>query len=117
MTTLIIAEHNHQSITPGTLATIAAGQKIGNDIHVIVMGSGVEAVAKSAAAAEGVAEVLTADHADLKHPLAEPMTEVLKTIAGDYTHILAPSSTFGKNLLPRLAAQLDVGQLTDVISV
>ncbi len=117
MTTLIIAEHNQKTITPGTLATIAAGQKLGQDIHVIVMGSGVDGVAKSAASAEGVAEVLMADHKDLEHSLAESMTDVLKTVASDYTHILTPSSTFGKNLLPRLAAQIGVGQLTDVISI
>ena len=118
MSILILAEHNNVTVTPATLSTITAALKIEpNDIHLCVLGSACEAVAKSACTIQGVAKVLVGTDAALEHPLAETYTEVLKSIAKNYTHILAPATTFGKNILPRLAAQLDVGQLSDIISV
>ena len=117
MSILVIAEIDSQTVTPATLATINAGSKLGNDIHVILMGHDLGSVSETTAKISGVTKVLVADHADLTHALAEPMTDVLMTVAKNYSHILAPSSTFGKNLLPRLAAQLDVGQLSDVIEI
>lgn len=118
MSILILAEHNSKALTPATLSTITAASQIGaGDIHVVLLGAMCGEVAKKAAQVQGVSKVLVAGHADLEHPLAETYTDVLKSIAGDYSHVLAPATTFGKNILPRLAAQLDVGQLSDVISV
>ena len=118
MSILIIAEHNSKNLTPATLSTITAASQIDTtDIHVCVLGANCEAAAQHAATVEGVSKVLKADHAGLEHPLAETYTEVLKAIAGSYSHVLAPATTFGKNLLPRLAAQLNVGQLSDIIAV
>ncbi len=118
MSILIIAEHNTQTLTPATLSTITAAAAIDNaDIHVCVLGNNCKAAAQNAASVQGVSKVLIAESEALAHPLAETYTEVLNAIAKNYSHILASATTFGKNLLPRLAAQLDVGQLSDVIAV
>lgn len=117
MTTLIVAEHDSQTISPSTLATITAAQKLGDDIHLCVMGKSLDTVCEHAKSIEGIHKILRADHADLEHPLAETYTDVVMTIAKSYKAILAPASTFGKNILPRIAAKLDVGQLSDVIAI
>lgn len=118
MSILILAEHNTKTLNAATLSTITAATQIGEgDIHLCVLGSNCESVAKKACDIQGVTKVLVADDKALEHPLAETYTEVLKSIAKTYGHILAPATTFGKNILPRLAAQLDVGQLSDVISI
>ncbi|NCP61940.1 MAG: electron transfer flavoprotein subunit alpha/FixB family protein [Alphaproteobacteria bacterium] len=118
MSILILAEHNNTAVTPATLSTITAALQIEEkDIHLCLLGSSCEAVAKGACNIRGVAKVLVGTDDALEHPLAETYTEVLKSIAKKYTHVLAPATTFGKNILPRLAAQLDVGQLSDIISV
>ena len=118
MSILIIAEHNTKTLTPATLSTLTAASQIDKaDLHLCILGSGCDAVAQQATTIEGVAKVLVADDAGLEHPLAETYTEVLKAISANYSHILAPATTFGKNLLPRLAAQLDMGQLSDIIAV
>ncbi len=118
MSILILAEHNNKTVNPATLSTITAALKIeAKDIHLCILGANCESVAKSACTIQGVSKVLVGADAALEHPLAETYTEVLKGIARNYSHILAPATTFGKNILPRLAAQLDVGQLSDVIAV
>lgn len=118
MSILILAEHNNNVITPATLSTVTAALQIeSKDVHLCVLGAACEAVAKSACDIKEVTKVFVGSDAALEHPLAETYTEVLKSIAKNYSHILAPATTFGKNILPRLAAQLDVGQLSDIISV
>ena len=117
MSVLVIAEHDNQSIKPATLNTIAAAQKIGGDIHVLVSGKGCGAAAEQAAKAVGVAKVLVADSDALGDQLAENLAAQILAIAGNYGHILAPSTSVGKNVLPRVAAKLDVAQISDIISV
>ena len=117
MSVLVIAEHDNQSIKPATLNTIAAAQKIGGDIHVLVSGKGCGAAAEHAAKAAGVAKVLVADSDSLGDQLAENFAAQILAIAGNYGHILAPATSVGKNVLPRVAAKLDVAQISDIISV
>jgi len=117
MSILILAEHDNQSIKPATLNTIAAAQKIGGDIHVLVTGAGCAGAAAAAAKAAGVANVLVADSAALADQLAENVAEQILAIASNYSHILAPATSVGKNVLPRVAAKLDVAQLSDIIGV
>lgn len=117
MSVLVIAEHDNQSIKPATLNTIAAAQKIGGDIHVLVSGKGCGAAAEQAAKAVGVAKVLVADSDSLGDQLAENFAAQILAIAGNYSHILAPATSVGKNVLPRVAAKLDVAQISDIISV
>lgn len=117
MTILIIAEHDNKSIKPSTLTTIGAAKKIGGDIHVLVAGSNCDSAAQAASKIAGVAKVLKSDSAEFAHGLAETLTPVIVDLAKNYTHVLAPASTFGKNLLPRVAALLDVQQISDISAV
>ncbi len=117
MTILILAEHDNTSIKPATLNTIAAAQKIGGEIHVLVAGANCSNAAASDANIAGVSKVLKADDASLEHGLAENVAPVIVDLAGDYSHILAPATTFGKNILPRAAALLDVQQISDISAV
>nr|WP_067298910.1 FAD-binding protein [Marinobacterium profundum] len=119
MATLIIAEHDNSILKPATLNTVAAAVAIGGDVALLVVGEGCQAVADQAAQVAGVSKVLLADNAAYGHQLAENVAplvaELAKTAGFDY--VLAPATTTGKNLLPRVAALLDVGQLSDIVSV
>jgi len=120
MTTLIIAEHDNAVLKAATLNTIAAATRIGGDIHVLVAGSNCAAVAQAAAAVAGVAKVLHADAAHYEAHLAENLAELVRSrVRADagYTHVLAPATAFGKNVLPRVAALLDASQVSDVIAI
>ncbi len=117
MSILVLAEHNNETLNASTLATLGAAKKIGGDIHVLVAGSNCCGAAESGAKAEGVSKVLKADAPELGHDLAENIAPLLVELAGGYTHILAPASTFGKNILPRAAALLDVQQISDISGV
>lgn len=117
MTTLIIAEHNKGHIAGATYNTLAAAQKIGTDIHVLLLGHDIAALAQVMAQAPGVSKVLVADAAALTHLTAENATPVLMSIAKNYSHILANASTAGKNLLPRVSALLDVQMLSEITEV
>ncbi|MCD6673338.1 MAG: FAD-binding protein [Burkholderiaceae bacterium] len=119
MAVLVLAEHDNASLKPSTLNTIAAARKIGGDVTVLVAGSGCENAAQAAAQAAGVAKVLLADAPQLKNQLAENVAAQVLAVAaaGGYGHILAPATAFGKNVLPRVAAKLDVAQVSDIIGV
>ena len=120
MTILIIAEHDGGSLKPSTLNTVAAAAKIGGEIHVLVAGSGCNAVAAAAAAAAGVAKVLVADAPHLAAQSAENLAAVVVACVQADTacsHLLAPATPFGKNVLPRVAALLDSSQISDIIAV
>ncbi|SFU26600.1 electron transfer flavoprotein subunit alpha/FixB family protein [Paraburkholderia aspalathi] len=117
MTNLVIAEHDNASIKAATLNTIAAAQKIGGDIHVLVAGHNAQAAADAAAKIAGVSKVLLADAAQLEAGLAENVQATVMNIAKDYTHILAPATAYGKNIAPRIAAKLDVAQISDITAV
>jgi electron transfer flavoprotein alpha subunit len=117
MTNLVIAEHDNTSIKTATLNTIAAAQKIGGDIHVLVAGHDAQAAADAATKITGVSRVLLADAPQLEAGLAENVEATVVSIAKDYTHILAPATAYGKNIAPRIAAKLDVAQISDITAV
>lgn len=117
MTNLVIAEHDNASIKATTLNTVAAAQKIGGDIHVLIAGHNAQGAAEAAAKIAGVSKVLLADAPQLEASLAENVEATVMCIAKSYTHILAPSTAAGKNVAPRIAAKLDVAQLSDITAV
>jgi len=117
VTILVIAEHDNASIKAATLNTIAAASKIGGDIHVLVAGSNAQAAADAAAKIVGVAKVLLADAPQLADGLAENIDGTVLQIAKNYSHILAPATAYGKNIAPRIAAHLDVAQISDITAV
>ena len=117
MSTLVIAEHDNSNLKPSTLNTVAAANLIGGSVHLLVVGSTCQAVADACAAIEGVEKVLLADDAAYANQLAESTANLIKSVAGDYSHILAPATTFGKNVLPRLSALLDVQQISEITEV
>ena len=117
MTALVIAEHDNHGIKPSTLNTVAAAVVCTKDVHVLVAGRDCDAAVQAAAQISGVAKVLHADAPYLGDALAENLTAQVLAIAGAYTHILAPATAFGKNVMPRVAALLDVMQISDVIHV
>ena len=117
MAILVIAEHDNTQIKSGTLNTVSAAQKIGGEVHVLVAGSGCAAAAQAASALAGVAKVLVADAAAFAHPLAENLTPLIVDLARGYSHVFAPATTFGKNILPRVAALLDVAQISEITAV
>jgi len=117
MTVLVVAEYQAGAIAPATLNTVAAAAKIGGDVHVLVVGQNVGGVAESAAKIAGVAKVLVADNAAYAHALPENVAPLIVELASGYSHVLAPATSNGKNILPRVAALLDVDQLSEIISV
>ena len=117
MTILVIAEHDHQQLKAATLNPVAAAAKIGGDIHVLVAGSNCASAAQAASALQGVTKVKVADVAHYQSQTAENLTALVVANAAGYSHILAPATTFGKNLLPRVAALLDVAQISEITGV
>jgi electron transfer flavoprotein alpha subunit len=117
--TLVVADHDNAVLGAGTLSAITAGTKIGGDVTVLVAGSGASAVADAASKVAGVAKVLHVDNELAGHGVAENITEVVLAAqaSGNYTHILAPANNNGKNVLPRVAAKLDVAPISDVTGV
>ena len=117
MTILVIAEHDNQVLKPSTLSTLAAASQIGGDTVLLVAGNGCAEAAEAAARAEGVSKVLLADNTAYDHEIAENMAALILSLAEGYSHILAPATANGKNFMPRVAALLDVGQISDIIKV
>ena len=117
MAILVIAEHDNAVLGAATLNTLGAARQIGGDLHVLVAGAGCAAVADAAAKAEGVAKVLLADDPAYAHQLPENLAPLVVGLAAGYSHVLAPATTQGKNYLPRVAALLDVDQVSDIVGV
>ena len=117
MALLILAEHDAAGLKPATLNAVAAAEAIGGEIHVLVAGSNCRGAAEAAAKIKGVAKVLLADDASLAHPVAEDLAPLVVKLAAGYSHLLAPATTFGKNAMPRVAALLDVAQISDIVGV
>jgi electron transfer flavoprotein alpha subunit len=118
MSILVIAEHDNTSLKSSTLHAVAAAAKLGSDVHVLVAGGNAAAAAQAAGKVAGVAKVLHADAPYLAAPTAENVAATALTcLPGAYTHVVAPASGFGKNVLPRIAAKLDVAQISDVIAI
>jgi len=114
MTALVIAEHDNASLKAATLITVTAAAACGADVHVLVAGENAGAAAQAAAQIAGVAKVLHADGASLKDGLAENLAAQVLALAGNYSHILFPATASGKNAAPRVAAKLDVVQISDI---
>jgi len=121
MAVLVIAEHDNQTLKPATLNTVTAARQLADagagDVTILVAGAGCAAVGDAAAAVEGVAHVLVADDAGLEHGLAENLAGLVTGLAGDYSHVLAPATTSGKNFMPRVAATLDLQQISEISAV
>lgn len=119
MTVLIIAEHNNENLNPNLKSLSTAASKLGGDIEVLVAGSGtsLDKVASQAAKIDGISKVLVAESEVLKNRLSENLSIVVNDLTGNYSHIVAPATTFGKNFLPRVAAKLDIQQISEVIEV
>lgn len=117
MTVLVYAEHDNNELKSATLATITAAVQIGTDVHVLVAGAGVNAVAETLSQVAGVSKVLVADNTAFAHQLAENVAPLVVNLAKDYSHIIAPATTTGKNFMPRVAALLDVSMVSDITAV
>ena len=119
MSVLILAEHDHRTLKSSTLHVVTAAAKLGGDVHVLVAGSNARAAAEAAAKVAGVAKVLLTEAAHLERPTAEAIAAIMVSLArgGGYAHLVAPATGFGKNVMPRVAAKLDVAQISDVIAV
>jgi electron transfer flavoprotein alpha subunit len=117
MTALVLAEHDNASLKPATLNTVTAAGKLGGDVHVLVVGHNASGAAQQAAKITGVSKVLLADAPQFEGGLAEAVAAQIVALAGAYSHVLGAATAYGKNILPRVAAKLDVGQVSDIISV
>ena len=121
MAVLVIAEHDNATLKPSTLNTVMAARQLADagagDVTILVAGSGCAAVGDAAAAVDGVAKVLVADDGGLEHGLAENLAALVTGLAGDYSHVLAPATTSGKNFMPRVAASLDLQQISEISAV
>jgi electron transfer flavoprotein alpha subunit len=117
MSTLVIAEHDNSTLKAATLNTVTAASQMGGEVHLLVAGSNCASVAEQAAKVVGVTTVRVADDAQYEHPLAENLSALVVSLAGDYSHILAAATTTGKNFLPRVAARLDVAQISEITEV
>jgi electron transfer flavoprotein alpha subunit len=117
MSVLVIAEHADGAIKPATLTTVGAATKLGGDLHILVVGSDVQSAAQAASKIAGVSKVLVADAPQYAHGLAENVAPLIVELAKGYSHVLAPATSFGKNVMPRVAALLDVAQLSEIVAV
>ena len=117
MSILILAEHNNEEVKSSTLNTIGAASKISSDIEVLVVGSNTEGICKEISNYQNIKKVLSLNNTDYEHAIAEKIEPVIMSIADNYSHIFAPATTFGKNVMPRVAVKLDVAQISDVIIV
>jgi electron transfer flavoprotein alpha subunit len=117
MSVLIIAEPTTGAVKPATLTTVGAAARLEGDLHVLVIGADCAGAAEAAARIAGVSRILVADGPQYQHPLAENVAPLIAGLAKGYSHVLAPATTFGKNVMPRVAALLDVAQLSEIVAV
>ena len=117
MSILVLAEHNNIDVKSSTLCTISAASQIDQEIEVLVTGHDCEELANKISKCEKVSKVINVDNEKLKNPIAENIEPIVLSIAKNYTHIMAPATTFGKNIFPRIAVKLDIAQVSDVIKI
>ena len=117
MSILVIAEHDNTNLKGSTLNTLAAAGNLTGDIHLLIAGSGIESVLSDSQTLDGVSKVISCDNETYANFIAEDLSDLILSISESYTHILAPATTFGKNLMPRVSAKLDSQQISDIISV
>lgn len=117
MAILVVAEHDNKNLIASTLNTVSAAKQMGNDVHMLVAGADIDAVAEQAGQIDGISKVFKSDNADFEHHLAENIADLIKNMADGYSHIVAPASFFGKNVMPRVAALLDKPQISEITAV
>jgi electron transfer flavoprotein alpha subunit len=117
MATLLLAEHDNKALREATPKAVTAAKALGADVHLLVAGAGCRAVAEAGAKIDGVAKVLLAEHPSFEHMLAEPVAALIVSLAGSYDTLAAPATTLGKNIMPRVAALLDVMQVSEITKV
>lgn len=117
MSILVIAEHDNASIKPASLNTVTAATQLGDDVHVLVAGSGCAAAGEAAAKIAGVSKVLVSDAPEYAQDIAENIAPLIVNLASGYSHVLAPATTYGKNILPRASALLDVQQISEITAI
>ena len=117
MSILVIGEHNNKELKSSTLNSITAASVINDDIHVVVIGNNCEEMANRVATTDKVKKVLLLEDSKYENPIAEKISPVITSLAKDYSHIVSPATTFGKNIMPRVAASLDLSQVSDVIKI
>ncbi len=117
MTILLVAEHDNETLSDQTHKAMSAASEIGGDVHILVAGKGCAGIADTAAKVDGSAKVLLCESDDLENQLAEPMAALIVSLAGEYDVLLAPATSNGKNIMPRVAALLDVMQISDIVTV
>ena len=117
MTTLVLAQHDGEALDPAVLHAVTAATEIGGEVHMLVAGDNVGAVASTAAGVAGIGKVLHVEHAAYAHPTAEDLAPLLVAVADGYSHLVAASTTFGRNVMPRVAALLDSAQVSDIVEV
>ncbi len=117
MAILVLAEHDNQKVREGTLHAVTAAGKIGGDLHLLIAGQGCKAAAEAAAKIKGVAKVIHVEDAAYANGLAENMAKLLQSLAANYSHLMATATAFGKNVMPRAAALLDVAQVSEIVAV
>ena len=117
MSILVLAEHNNIEVKSSTLNTISAASKLGDEIEVLVLGSNIENISKEISSYQHVSKVIFLDSQKFEHSIAENIEPVIVSISENYSHILAPATTFGKNVMPRVSVKLDVAQISDIINI
>ena len=117
MSILVIGEHDNDELKPSTLNTVTAAQELGDEIDLLIAGADCSAAAEHAARVTGVKRVLKVDDPSLADSLAENLSPLIAKLAGEYTHVLVPASTYGKNIMPRAAALIDVQQISDISGI
>ena len=117
MKVLVLVEHNNEELRSSTLSTINAAKQINSNIDLLVVGSECDNVVKKLTNVQSVKKILVVDDSKYKNPIAENISKIILSCSENYTHILAPASTFGKNIMPRVAAILDVAQISDIIKI
>ncbi|MGA0343741.1 MAG: electron transfer flavoprotein subunit alpha/FixB family protein [Arenicellales bacterium] len=117
MAILVIGEHDNKALRPSTLNTVTAAAQLGSDVDILIAGAGCDAVAQEAAAVAGVRRVRVADDAAFADGLAENIAPLIQALASEYSHVLAPATTYGKSILPRASALLDVQQISDISGI
>ena len=117
MSILVIAEHDNANLKPATLNTVAAAKELNGEVHLLISGNSCQSVADEASGVEGISKILISDNTAYENQLAESTANLIKSVAGNYSHILAAATTFGKNVLPRLSALLDVQQISEITEI
>ena len=117
MAVLVLAEHDNENFKSSTYNTITAANKLSDDIHLLILGNNIEDLSNKAKSIHLLKKVIICDHEKLKNPIPEISSPIISKLAENYSHILVPSSTFGKNILPRISAHLDLTQISDIIGI